>query len=203
MGVPFWSPRRFLQFVTDHPMHARLRRLVPLSVGVATLLPLALGACAQDAGPACPDVAILRDADRITQFTTAGGRDLTDIAYEGEITAIKGSCGYDGEQTRATVEMTVTFAWARGPAGRGDNAEFTYFIAILDGDRKVVARQEFPTQVTFKDGANRAAGNEELEQEIPLPKGVPGASYRVLVGFKLTPEQLARNRDGGAPRLVR
>ncbi|MBX6323441.1 MAG: hypothetical protein IRY94_16580, partial [Rhodospirillaceae bacterium] len=62
---------------------------------VLGLLAAALSGCAGEASqPACPAVARLPDADRLTRFV-GSGRDLTDVAFEARIGEVSASCDYD------------------------------------------------------------------------------------------------------------
>ena len=72
-------------------MHGARVRLALAMVFVA----LALAACGAvfGAGPqrvACPGVAILREAQSITQFKPGPGRDLIDVRFEGE--SVRSAC---------------------------------------------------------------------------------------------------------------
>ena len=161
----------------------------------------ALAACAgkkDDAGaPPCPKVGVLADAARVTVYRDGPGRDLTDIKYEAQLGRIAGECIYRKRNTQVTVDMKLQINAKRGPADRDRIADVGYFVAILDGQSNVLARQEFRSQIEFPQDQAQVATLEELEQVIPLKKDQPGSDFDVLVGFKLTPEQLERNRRSG------
>lgn len=167
---------------------------------LGTLVPamaMTLAGCAarQDpAVPPCPLVALASDASKLTQFRPGSGRDVVDIDYEAQMSNVRGECAYDKKLTRVNVSMTVRIAATRGAAAQSRSADLGYFVAIVDSDDEVVARQEFRSKLEFAGTSNRAGSNEELEQRIPLPSGKTGQDYRVLIGFLLTHDQLDYNR---------
>lgn len=160
--------------------------------GVALPLLLAaaavLGGCASSEVP-CPQVIKVQDAERLTRFEGAG-RDLTDVLFEAQLGQITGSCGIDGNAIDMT--MQVQFLAMRGPADRSRQANFGYFVAIVDADGGVLARQAFDSSFEFAEAKSRTGIVEELEQRIPASSGVP--PYTVYVGFQLSPDELAFNR---------
>ena len=81
-----------------------------------------------------------------------------------------------------------------------------YFVAVVDKDQKVLARELFDSTFTFQANQRQAAAIEEIEQIIPIRGDLRGLDYEVLVGFQLTPEQLEFNRQErqrrtGLPRV--
>jgi hypothetical protein len=163
------------------------------------MVALTLAACGRgrtDAGaPPCPKVAVLADAAHMTVYRDGPGRDLTDVQFEADLGRITGECVYDRRITNVKVDMKLVVTAQRGPADRNRVANYAYFVAIVDNKATVLARQEFTSQVEFPADQSRVATLEELEQTIPLEKGQPGSDFDVYVGFKLTPEQVQRNRQ--------
>jgi hypothetical protein len=160
---------------------------------------LALAGCgssqkAASGAPPCPKVAVLSDAAHLTVYRDGPGRDLTDVVFEAELGRIAGDCVYKKRNTSVTVEMKLAVVARRGPADRDRAAVFEYFVAIVDSQSNVLARQEFRSQVTFRPEQTQLVSLEELEQVIPLKRDQPGSDFDVLIGFKLTPEQVERNR---------
>ncbi len=148
--------------------------------------------------PACPRVALLADAAHLSAYRE-GSLDPTDLMVSADLTGIRGECSFPPTLTKVTVDMTVLLQASKGPAATGNTAQLTYFVAVVDADKQVRARREFTLPVTFPPGQTRAPLADALTEEIPLPQGVAAASFQVLVGFKLTPEQLQRNRARANP----
>jgi hypothetical protein len=141
--------------------------------------------------PPCPYAATLNNADRLVRFNGAG-RDLTDVVFDAKITRINGDCGVT--DTMVNVTMTIDFVAQRGQALTGNQAQFSYLVAILDPTGQVIARQVFPTAITFADKP-RAGITEELDQQIPLAPGYRAQDYQIYVGFELTKDELDYNRN--------
>ena len=158
----------------------------------------ALNACGPDRpqfAPACPQTAFLADAADLTQFR-GSGTDLTDMVVDGRITGLRGKCSYvDGEHL-ATV-ISVDLELTRGPAMKGRTTDVTYFVSVSRGDA-ILDKKDYTLQVTFAPNSDKLRlTGDEIDLTLPTPGKVTGAYYRVLVGFQLTPEQLAFNRRRG------
>jgi len=177
-----------------------MRRLARAAGQLAALLAFgaALAGCSKDfadpGAPACPRVALLADAAHLTVYRQGPGRDLTDIVYQADLGRISGECVYTHSKSKVTVEMKLPISAKRGPADRDRVVDLPYFVAVVDNQSHILARQEFGTTIEFAQDQTEAGTVEELEQIIPLKKDQPGSAFQVMVGFRLTPEQLKQNR---------
>jgi hypothetical protein len=152
-----------------------------------------LAACASDEGvPLCPQLQLLKDTDRLIKFV-GDGRDLTDVEYEAALRAPLLSCEYNGDTLDSVV--TVNLVALRGPADDDRVARLAYFVAIADQNKQVVAREEFDVEIPFEGNQTQVVATEEVEQHIPLRPEESGADYRVLVGLRLTPDELRYNQE--------
>lgn len=143
---------------------------------------------------ACPKVAIVRDLSQVTQFRPGGGQDLTDIMTRAALIDFRGNCDYTSDGV--TVNINLLLGAERGPAMRGDQATYRYFVAIdKPGEDEPVAKSEFETTVTFAADKKQVGSREELAPKIPLPKNANAKDWKIFIGFQLTPEQLTYNRD--------
>lgn len=174
------------------PMLARLR---------PCLLPLALAAlvsgCSsgEDFPPPCPAVSILHDAADLNRFNGAGGG-LTDSVLSGRITGLSGTCKRAPHETVLTT-VSVALDLARGPAAKGRVAEAAYFVALTHG-QTILAKQVLPLHAAFPPNTDhlRLVG-DQVEVRVPNTAKTPASAYQVLVGFELTPAELAVNRARG------
>jgi hypothetical protein len=171
-----------------------MRRLLVLLVGA--LLAATLSGCfGKTEGPDCPRLAVLDDVGKLTKFRDGPGRDLTDVAYTARLTKADGFC--TTEKSSVKVEMTVQLVVERGPASTGAPVDLQYFVAITDPARHVLAKEVFPSRITF-EGSQRVGGaNEEIEERIPIPRGADPGTYSIVVGFQLSPEEVEYNRRRG------
>lgn len=143
--------------------------------------------------PACPGFALIRDASRLTRFAGAG-RDATDMTLHAEITAVPAKC-QTADSTHVRATLSVTADMTRGHAAPPDAAAtVTYFIAVTEGER-VAQEQDFAFVVRFPPNRDRLTiAGDEIELLLPVSKSKSAAAYRLHVGFRLTPEELAFNR---------
>lgn len=150
-------------------------------------------------GPVCPSLAVPADTGRIIRFRDGPGRDLTDVAFTATVADPAGSCIFD--KSGVNVEMKVALTAERGPAAPSGVAstELRYYVAIVDltvpdPRAQILAKRVFPTRADFTASQARVGVVEELEQRIPLPGGGDAGRFRIVVGFDLSPEELATNR---------
>ncbi len=170
---------------------------------IATALPVAaaLASCtsldlSERFPPACPKTAILADAANVTQFR-GDGHDITDMVIDGRITGLSGKCALDDrEHLRTTISVGLDLT--RGPAAPGSVVDVQYFVAVSDGDT-ILTKEPYTLHVPFARNTDRMRlKGDEVELVLPVTKEKSGAAYNVLVGFQLTPDQLAFNRQRGA-----
>ena len=146
----------------------------------------------------CPTFGVLGDAEQVTAFN-GGGHDLTNVAYRATLSSASLKCDYSkkekrGQTSRAvTGELSYNLSVERGPALSDPQVTVPYFVAITRGKKYVLAREEFSQTLNLAAGT-RVASQEQVPVSIPLAKNLNGDSYEVVVGIKLTPDQLAYNR---------
>lgn len=162
----------------------------------------ALAACTsappptEAAGLACPEVSILAEAARITQWKPGAGRDLTDVIASAELVTVTGDCIFPGrDTTKVVVQFAVAMKAEAGPANPTRIVDVPYFIALLDKDRRVITRERFTSRVEFPVNQSRMGFFDEFEHQITLPAGARAQDYSYFLGFELTPEELERNRS--------
>jgi hypothetical protein len=167
---------------------------------LALLLAAPIAGCTsqQDATSAlCPSGGIVPDANVLVQFRDGPGRDVTDVLVQGQVVDMKITCEYaKGRNAKpaVTLDLQIAFAAERGPAERTRKASLPYFIAIVDGERNIVAKENFRADFEWPDNRPRTGRVDQWEPHIPLKSNFDGPSFQILVGFQLTAEQVAWNR---------
>ena len=174
------------------------------SLAVALAAVLALSGCNRNRPePACPAGFIPSDAAKVTRFRDGPGRDLTDVLFQANVQDILIQCNH--ERKVAVVDLQIAITVDRGPADRGRSVDLPYFVAILDPDGQITTKQEFKVHFDFNDnrthlgcviGGKNSCDADEPEPRVPLSDKL--TNYRILVGFQLTPEELAWNRTQAA-----
>lgn len=148
-----------------------------------------------NAGP-CPMMGVLYDSSRLVEFAGPEER-FANVAYTGEMRGVRGLCRYTGADP-IEMSLEIEMAFGKGPAAPRSSRVYRYWVAVTRANLAVVEKQYFDVNVNFPRGEDRMAGSEII-QRIVIPRAndtISGANFEILVGFELTPEQLAFNRSG-------
>ena len=149
----------------------------------------------RNAGP-CPFVKALYDASRYVEFKD--NREASaNVGFTGEIQGISAGCQYKDDQP-IQVTMDILFELGKGPQATANAKTFRYWVAVTDRNREVIAKQSFDLPVKFQPGQDRIYATDKI-QTITIPRGAQntsGANFEVLVGFDVTPQMAAFNREG-------
>ena len=156
----------------------------------------ACGAPASQFPPVCPTSGILTDAADLTQFRGTG-TDITDMVVDGRITGLGGKCSLDDAKHLRTT-LTVNLDLNRGPASANRSVDVLYFLSVSKG-QSILDKRVYRLTANFPGNADRArVQSDEVDLVLPIDAKVQGDSYSILVGFQLTPAELAFNRSRGA-----
>lgn len=149
----------------------------------------------RNAGP-CPFVKVLYDASRYIEFKD-GKESATQAGFTGEIQSLASGCAYKGSDP-IKLRVEALFQLGRGPQAEGDRHVYRYWVAVTERNQAVIAKEYFDLPVTFADGQDRTYVTDTLE-DITIPRAddkVSGSNFEVLIGFDVSPEMAAFNRDG-------
>ena len=149
----------------------------------------------RNAGP-CPFVKVLYDAARYVEFKENKEASAA-VAYTGEIQGVAAACAYKDVQP-IKVQMQILFELGKGPQAVATHKTYRYWVAVTHRNEAVLATEYYDLPVTFPAGQDRVGVTETLGG-ITIPRktiGVSGANFEILVGFDVTPEMAAFNRDG-------
>lgn len=154
----------------------------------------------RNAGP-CPFVKVLYDAGRYHEFKD-NRESASQVMYTGEIQGISAGCAYKGDDP-IQVAMELLFSFGKGPQATADEKTYRYWVAVTDRNREIIAKEWFDLPVRF-NGADRVTVRDKLEG-ITIPRAAvttSGSNFEVLVGFEVTPQMAAFNRDGKRFRVT-
>ncbi len=138
----------------------------------------------------CPDLQIVSGADTLTTYR-GSGRDLTDVAYTVAMTDATFDCFADEESVEG--DITILFDVRRGPGNESGEAPFEYFVAVVDGNRRILARETFDVVVPFASNRGRITFQEVVGPQIPLPAPDSGGTYSIFLGLEVSREQFQEN----------
>ncbi len=148
----------------------------------------------------CPDYRVVADAANIIKYKDGPGRDLIDVDFEGEIIGVDLGCLSDIDRKTKTgtlaVDVTIRMDASRGPANRNRKARFDYFISVVDKNRKILFREDFPLGINFPGNKTRILfRSNPVTLEVPISPKWSSSYYGIFAGLKLTREELQFNRD--------
>jgi len=141
----------------------------------------------------CPSVGILGGSEELTLST--GGSDITDIVLTGEIERVLSECVYDIDDGLILVNLAFRGTAEIGPAATTREITVPFFIALTEVNARVLRKDVFLLTLTFPGNQRSTSFIHTIEEvKVPFVARINGAAYEILIGFQLTPEQLAFNR---------
>lgn len=153
-----------------------------------------LAACAQfdQEVASCPNAAILEAPGELVRFKENTPAGPENMLFRTKMKYVSGFCDFDEKSIE--MDLSVAMEAKRGAANTDGKAQFTFFIAIIDIDRKILMREEFPLIAVFEKDDDDVNFAESLSVSIPRREGLAPTDYSVYLGFEMTPEELAYNR---------
>jgi len=155
------------------------------------LLSLALLSACADSGPTpvmhCPDVDMLQQARTLTVFEP-GRQDVAARVTTAQLTGISGTCKLEGDKHALLITVQAGFEADDGPANNGAALSLPWFVAITQGDN-IISETDYTIKLAFDGNSTAAASSQAVKVEFPNLPETNGT--QVLVGFKMTPDQLA------------
>jgi hypothetical protein len=177
-----------------------------VATALVAMVLLAVAACGTSADknrpPPCPRLSVLSDAAELTRFAAGAGQDLVDVDFQVEISDLLAGCQYvepeSGKDKQViVVAMAPVMVAIRGPANRDREAQFDYFVSVVDSERDVLNKQNFGVTVKFPGNLTRVSLKDDdppVTVDIPLAADRDATDYQILVGLQLTPDELEYNR---------
>ena len=157
---------------------------------------LALSACGNGVaqGP-CPTTGVLTDATKIVQFTPGSAEDISNVLVAGEIVNTSSGCIYRKSGLTAGVGIAIQMQTGQaGARARQVTYKLPYFVALTDANDRVLEKTFYEATLRLRDDTVAQKLETVDDIRISLDEGQTGADFRVIVGFQLTPQQLAYNR---------
>lgn len=144
----------------------------------------------------CPAVSRVAELSSLYQFGNPARPSNAAEISEAHITRVTSKCNKVGSNLK--LDINVTFDGGLGPKGRispGDKPSFAYpyFIAITNERNQILSKEIFAVSFSYDSKGQTQMQSEALSQMVPLGGDDP-KTYRILIGFQLSPEELAYNR---------
>lgn len=146
----------------------------------------------------CPGVSVREDLRHLTEYVDDAKPSEATTVSEITIFGVQNTCRVERENL--VMQIDITLNGKTGPKGRmqpGDKPSFAYpyFVAVTDSQGNVLSKEIFAASLAY--GANQTEVNqtESIFQNMPFPDSASGETYNVIIGFQLTPEQLANNQS--------
>ena len=160
------------------------------------LLPLA--GCGPDRNafaPVCPAASMVTDLAEVTRYAGPGpAHDLTDLELQARVESVSGKCQPGSKKSVLAASVQIAISVQRGPAMRGREADVPVFLAVAEGDA-IRDKKVFQVHLIFPPNVDRLTiTSPEIDLDLPISPSKSGASYAVIAGFQLSPDELARNR---------
>jgi hypothetical protein len=176
-------------------MTFRLRSAVALCVSI---LLFGCGPQRNAFAPQCPTARLIPALADVTRYAGPGpAHDVTDLILQARVTAVNGSCSAGDDPAVLPAKVQVTLLIQRGPAMQGREADLPVFLAVTEGDT-VRDKHVFAAHVAFPPNVDRLTiTSPDIDLDLPVSAETTGASYGVIAGFQLSPEELEANRRGG------
>ena len=175
-----------------------VRSAVRWCVPVLLLPLLGCGPGRNEFAPVCPSVRLVPALADLTRYAGAGpAHDVTDLVLQARVVAVNGSCKAGDSASRLPATVQVTIGVQRGPAMKGREADVSVFLVVSEGEI-VRDKQVFPVHIVFPPNVDRfAVTSGVIDLDLPVSPEKSGASYGIIAGFQLSPEELEANRKGG------
>lgn len=147
---------------------------------------------------ACPTPSILAEGADLTRFRDGAERDLTALESDARMVAVEGGCNRGNNAIE--MKLAVGFTVDRGPAARSREVELPWFVAVVDNrSNRVLSERNFTDGVIFNPNETRVSGmSRDVQVTLPVSEARAPRDYTIYVSFRLTPEQLALNRQRGS-----
>jgi len=147
-------------------------------------------------GP-CPLMGVVYDTSRIVDFAQPNNERYANIEYTGEMQGIRGLCRYvDANPIRMSIEVDMAFG--RGPAATAETRTYRYWVAVARRGVAPIEKTYFDVEARWDRDEQVVRYTQQIE-DIMIPRAnadTSGENFEILVGFELTPEELAFNRAG-------
>lgn len=146
----------------------------------------------------CPQAAVIRDLAQLADFGREEKPSPKNLVMAARLDDVRGDCSFRPDRT--VVDLDLDLRAYRGPGLGGSRGDLPYFVALTDGTR-IISKNNFTATLELGTAEKPATHIETLRITLPAVHQGVQPNWRILVGFQLSPEQVAYNRgDVGEPK---
>lgn len=150
----------------------------------------------------CPQVELVSDLSSLSDFTNPNKPVEKNLISRVNLNSAASTCKLASKS--AIVDLTLIFDGVLGKKGRQKSSDkpffsYPFFVAVTAPNGKIMAKEIFAASLTYGANENKHTYFEKLRQIIPIKNKVHANRYKVLIGFQVTPDQLAYNREHMVP----
>ena len=139
----------------------------------------------------CPAVAIVSYTGIVTKFDGIG-RNANDVVYNATITDLRVDCRED-DKTGINQRVSFAIIASKGPAFANQAIVLPYFAVLLRDNNLITLKRIFQAELRFDPETDRFVLRQTIIQTLPDLDTARRYDYELLVGFQLTPDEVAYN----------
>ena len=139
----------------------------------------------------CPEVAFLDGLDQMTFFKDESSADISNVLFSSKMRQLDFGCSFGAKG--AEVEVIFTIESRLALAKKETLVEIAYFIAAVNPNGKILAKQVFDLDIPFSPKKLKVIQKEKVSPFFPSRTGNDFTGYKVLIGFQLTKNQVNFN----------
>jgi len=136
----------------------------------------------------CPQVALLQQAQTLSTFLP-GRSDVAAQLTTAQITGFSGDCVLEKDKQALLITVKPGFQANNGPANNGQPLTLPWFAAITQDD-SITSKATYNVTLKFHSNVGMAFATGK-PAKIEVPNLPASAQLQILIGFEMTPDQLA------------
>ncbi len=145
----------------------------------------------------CPKVELVDDLSSLSDFSDPKKQVKENLISRVDLRSAESTCKLSSKS--AVVDLKLIFNGTLGKKGRKKSSDkpffsYPFFVAVTAPNGKIMAKEIFAASITYNANENKHTYFEKLRQIIPIKSKDMARHYKVLIGFQVTPDQLAYNR---------
>jgi predicted small secreted protein len=149
----------------------------------------------------CPGVTVRPDLRSLTEYSDDSKPSDASLVSEITILGVENTCRVENGTLVLQIDIALqgkTGSKARARPTDKPSFAYPYFVAVTDNQGAVLAKEIFAASVAYGATQTEINQTESIFQTMPFPDTGRGQTYDVIVGFQLTPDQLAYNQKKSA-----